>query len=408
MFDSLKLKAFSPKVLFKIFGSFSFFGIASLIFYQNFIPESKIQSSDRIGESIQSGVRFLEESVKVDGRFVYRLNLRSDLKIKPSYNILRHAGTIYALAHVGNQFGFNPDLREAIFKTKGYLIDQSIRPTSFKESLAVWSLPESGESVKIPTAKLGGTALGLIAFLESEKIEPLVDPLVLRKLGNFLVNMQNPDGSFKSKINEEGEIDDWESLYYPGEAALALAMLYERDPDPLWWNASKNSIFYLERARQALTHTEADHWALIATGKIMEIDQKRNLLTESERQRMISHAVQVSESILTELHLITADGVEYVVTENQELCPLATRVEGLIAAQPFLPEEFVDLRNRIQKIKGGASASILCSQVSEGPLKGGFLRKIPITSQNGDSSSRDTELRIDYTQHAICALMGME
>ena len=63
--------------------------------------------------------------------------------------------------------------------------------------------------------------------------------------------MQKEDGSFYSKFypHHGGKNDQWTSLYYPGEAALGLLMLYEKDPDPLWLQTAANAIAYLARLR---------------------------------------------------------------------------------------------------------------------------------------------------------------
>ncbi len=84
--------------------------------------------------------------------------------------------------------------------------------------------------------------------------------------------MQKNDGSFYSKyIPEKGGRDDsWTSLYYPGEAALGLLMLYEKDPSPEWLQGAADAMSYLSRIRYNKIIVEADHWALIATAKLLK------------------------------------------------------------------------------------------------------------------------------------------
>ena len=97
--------------------------------------------------------------------------------------------------------------------------------------LAVWSEPEVNRSGKPLQAKLGGTGLGLVALLSLENIQPGFTPLAdLQALGRFTVYMQKEDGSFYSKYipSAGGRWDEWQSLFYPGEAALGLLMLYQR------------------------------------------------------------------------------------------------------------------------------------------------------------------------------------
>ena len=55
----------------------------------------------------------------------------------------------------------------------------------------------------------------------------------LQALGRFIIFLQKADGSFYSKYGANGKpVEDWQSLYYPGEAALGLIALYEIDPSP--------------------------------------------------------------------------------------------------------------------------------------------------------------------------------
>ena len=80
-----------------------------------------------------------------------------------------------------------------------------------------------------------------------ERTMPGTTPVeFLRRLGNFLLFMQNKDGGFYSKfIPEKGGRDDsWTSLYYPGEAALGLIMLSEKDPSLT--AMTHNTVFSIE------------------------------------------------------------------------------------------------------------------------------------------------------------------
>ena len=89
--------------------------------------------------------------------------------------------------------------------------------------------------------------------------------------------MQKPNGSFYSKYipTEGGRWDKWKSLYYPGEAALGLLMLYELDPSPLWLKAAVDALVYLASSRAHKTEVEADHWVLLAAAKLLSIDGRR-------------------------------------------------------------------------------------------------------------------------------------
>ena len=76
--------------------------------------------------------------------------------------------------------------------------------------LAVWSRPDVIHSNAAMQAKLGGTGLGLVALLSADKMGVETAPLeTLQALGNFLVYMQNPDGSFVSKYVRRKVVNIW-------------------------------------------------------------------------------------------------------------------------------------------------------------------------------------------------------
>ena len=90
----------------------------------------------------------------------------------------------------------------------------------------------------------------------------------MQALGRFVVFLQRDNGSFVSKyIAGRGPAANWESLYYPGEAALGLIALYKADHSREWLVAAAKALAYLARSRAGLTTVPADHWALIATAR---------------------------------------------------------------------------------------------------------------------------------------------
>jgi hypothetical protein len=81
------------------------------------------------------------------------------------------------------------------------------------------------------------------------------------------------DGCFYSKyIPEKGDRNDsWRSLYYPGQAALGFLMLYTRAPSATWLQAAADIIAHLTRKRAGQQRVEADHWALLATPRLLPL-----------------------------------------------------------------------------------------------------------------------------------------
>ena len=202
--------------------------------------------------SIKISADYLKSNIDQDGKFVY-LNFLNGAEDKKQYNELRHAGTVYSLELYYEEYPDDSTL-ELIKRASSYLKDCCIFKVPGKKNLtAVWTNPYRVKNPRFRKAKLGGAGLALVSLVSLKKIEnSAVDLALLRQLADFILYLQNEDGSFYSKYKplEGGRDDSWTSLYYPGEAALGLAMLYEIDKDPKWIKGAVNTITYLAKSRK--------------------------------------------------------------------------------------------------------------------------------------------------------------
>jgi hypothetical protein len=278
--------------------------------------------------------------------------------------------------------------------------------------LAVWSKPEVNFSNEPLQVKLGGTGLGLVALLLVDKASPgAVDVETCRKLGRFLLHMQKEDGSFYSKYipSAGGRNDDWISLYYPGEAALGLVMLHEKDPSALWLHGAARAIGYLARTRSGRQHVEPDHWALLATAELLK--HRNQLGRVVSKETLLQHAGQICESILADRSTLPLGyRLAGCFADDGRTCPTATRLEGLLAALTFLPNEQAELRERIGLAVRSGTRFLIASQIQSGPYAGGIPRAVQYLPQNHPRFStsfneRATEIRIDYVQHALSVML---
>jgi len=365
--------------------------------------------SDSIHDAIKASAAFLHQIIKPNGQYIYRINLNPNVKLKKKYNMLRHAGTMYALAMY---YDWHPDATTlAVLESASKFLQNCLKPIPERDDLlAIWSSPEISGSEDPLQVKLGGAGLGLVALANLEKIKPgTVSHDDLKKIGRFIIYMQKKDGSFYSKyFPNKGRDDRWESLYYPGEAALGLLMLYEIEPSNVWLDASAKALAYLALSRKNSSVVPADHWALLATNKLFELCPKETLSVPKEL--LINHALQVCESILREQVKYPISPVfEGAFTQDGRTTPAATRIEGLLAALSFLPEENKALRNRIESAVEKSIGFLLRAQIRTGKYAGAMPRAIcqmPETWQDAKKfNRRATELRIDYAQHAMCAMM---
>lgn len=366
----------------------------------------------RRNQAIDLSARYLVDQCQADGQFVYRINLDPNVSYPPRYNILRHCGTMYAL---GMYYDWQPDaqVRQTLKRSCEFLIRRTVANLPGHDDLAaIWSRPEIAHADAPLQAKLGGTGLGLVALTTTESIIPDSVPIeTMRRLGRFILHMQKPDGSFHSKYipSRGGRQDNWTSLYYPGEAALGLLMLHEFDPDERWIRGAVEALGYLARSRKGLDQVPADHWALLATARLLSTSDVSSI--DVDRDLLIAHAIQISESIMDE-QVIETDSPALLggFTLEGRTTPTATRMEGLLAMLDILPEDQVERRAKLRASIDLGMFFLNNAQVRSGDHAGAIPRAVRPWPDDGSSdvrafNRRVNEVRIDYVQHAMCAMI---
>ena len=363
-----------------------------------------------LDEAVGLSAEYLHNQIEGDGQFLYRVNINPDVLVKPRYNILRHAGTIYALGTHHERTG-DPESAKAVSEACSFLHSQISHVPNHPGMKAIWSNPTINHRDRPLQGKLGGTGLGLVALLAGEQAEPGLTSIgTLRDLGNFVLFMQRQDGSFYSTYYpRDDEFSAWVSLYYPGEAALGLVMLYEHDPDEKWLNGAIAAMEYLAETRRGQRDVPHDHWALLATARLFEQDQvQQNALL---RKILVGHAEQICEAILrTQITASSDPLLDGAFGLDGRTTPCATRMEGLLAALAFLPCEKEELRTSIEEACHRGLGFLRRSQIVEREASGGVPRSIYGNPRfahlvDKDRDPRATEIRIDYTQHALSAMM---
>ena len=362
-----------------------------------------------LDDAIEAATEFLLAQLKDDGSFVYRLNLDAD-GVAPRYNVLRHAGTIYALSEV-HAAQPSPELRAAILKSARFLLERHVDTVRGVGHPGVFSLPDLETRSGRRELKLGGCGLGLVALIRARELDEQLVPLeTLRGLGRTILFFQRDNGGFHSKYDEQKKFLEFRSLYYPGEAILALTLLYELDPDPAWLEGAARAAAYLTRSREGATDLPKDHWLMIASARLLprwgELAAPP-IPAEPFRQ----HVLALGRAFLEQQRAVVAQtGVQLGPTmADERSAPTATTVEGLVAIHGLLraevPEE-ESLRRELElAIKGGV-ISVMRSQVRDGSARGGILRAPRKVRGDAEFNSRQAEIRIDYVQHALSAFLG--
>jgi hypothetical protein len=328
-----------------------------------------------------------------DGRFDYVYEPKWDA-VGSGYNLVRHAGTCYALAELSDATG-NRTYLNAARRGLEYLLTFSRAPKPEHAAAGFLAIVSSDEEAKLGTAALA--VLAIVRCRQAGDGDALLEQA--RLLARFILFQQDADGRFRSKyFYGEPDPKPFESIYYPGEAILALARLHGVDPDSEWLAASRRGADWLIDVRDRGKGTDNlphDHWLL------MGLDE---LYATSGDPRYASHAERIAHAIITSQRLTDPhpDWIGSFYTPPRST-PTATRAEALVAMCRLGARTGGAIRPYLEALKRMASFQLRCQVSDESAL---YLPR-PDRSLGGFRRSlTDWEIRIDYVQHNVSALLG--
>jgi hypothetical protein len=396
-------------------------GLACLLCSPGAAASPDSEQARALDQRLHAAAAYLHAQIGASGQMVYRRDAISGEPLRERYNLLRHAGSVLALAEYHTLFVPDAGQRQAIDRALDFVRRCCLAPSQpGADDLAVWSPPEVERGRRTyALAKLGGAGLTLAALAQWRRVHPDGVTLAeMQALGRFILSMQGNDGRFRSlHAREQGQHDPrWESLYYPGEAALGLVLLFEHDRDPRWLEAAIDALQSLARQRETLSDPPPDHWALMATGRLWRqdpvaleaavpdgfswgpADGRRTAIAPL----LMDHGLSVIRVMLGEQSrspsLACARGS---FTGDGRTTPTATRLEGLLGLLPVVPEG--ELRRAMGRSIDTGLAFVLAAQRLDGAVTGGFSR---VTPSCPSDDARAHEVRIDYVQHALSAMQA--
>ena len=364
------------------------------------------------GDFLMSAAAYFQRHQHDNGRLEYLINPEKTSSDNGIYNVVRHAGVLYSLAAYIHYTG-DRQFDSTWGKASEYMWEINVKPVDDTGHLAVWSVPgENFYADSFAKAKIGATGLGLVGWILGERLG-LAAYLVedLRKLGDFLLYMQEEDGRFYSSYHERaGRTDLGKYQYYPGEAALGLCFLYEKDKQEKWLEGAIKAISVPANNREEMASKAIDHWDLIATAKVFDILRAAgNDLSDYEY--LLTYCQSLVDRLLKEYE---ESAVKGSFTNDHGTTPTATRIEGLTAIYPYLDPSSTRAEATEVAIRE-AVAFIRQSQIQQGKLKGG----VPLSTVKKDTTEskesqyaidryndKAAEIRIDYVQHAMSAVLG--
>ncbi|MBU0665076.1 MAG: hypothetical protein KJ990_11105 [Proteobacteria bacterium] len=317
-------------------------------------------------EIAHAGATCLVNLIQKNGSFKYRYDSQHDTPLN-GYNVLRHAGTVWAMLDVYRDI---PDKKilECCRQATHYLLDTYLR---FFRSYNNACICENN------TIKLGGNALSTLALVSLFEITQ--DHFLLavaEQLAHFMLDQRMANNRLIHKrYFQSGKISNFHSMYYTGEALFALLALYRLTQQKHWYNTVRKIENKL--APEDYGVKEQSHWMLYFL----------ELLSNHEASSLYYlHAKKIV------LHIL--ENPEYLSWERST--PIACRSEGLMA--------FLRMK-RPDNIDDKALCERCLEQIKEN-LNRQLAFRLPDGSfVRGGQDRRKNEVRIDYIQHNISSYL---
>ena len=351
------------------------------------------QKSIYINSAISAG-EYLLKNIDEEGKYTYEYNPLTK-KVSNHYNILRHAGTTYSLLELYQLTG-DQRLLKSSEQAIGYLI---------RNTQECVKIPDANCLVEDEETKLGGNGLAILAVSKYTEVTGDSEYLeYAQSLAQFITQTQSEAGQFTHHMvsSSTGEILPFESSYYPGEAIFALTRLYEQDKDNKWIEAAHKGAMWLIEVRDKdkdIYTIQHDHWLLYALNELHK-DNRNPIYLE--------HTKKIVDGIILKQN-IGYNGSQKVWNGGYYIPPTstatATRNEGLTAAyQIFKREKEKEyMKKTLDTIQRGLHFQI-ANQITQDDVN--TLNINPNSIGAFYHSLDNYDIRIDYVQHNISAILG--
>ena len=356
----------------------------------------ELSPADLLSAASNAG-RYLVRSTSAEGRFVYEYDPASGRE-SSDYNFVRHAGTVYAMLEL-HQHAPDAGLLEAAERGIAMLLANTkpaITQDGFEDESQLCLVDEESE------VKLGGNALMVLALAKHAQVTKRADNApVLEKLCKWILEAQDADGRFRihKQFYPEGDVANFESEYYPGEAILALTRAYEIVRNEAYLDSAVAAANYLIAVRDAgLSQDELqhDHWLLYG---LNELHRRRPSDIYLDHAMKIARAIAESQ-VDSSLHKDWSGAF----LDRTESNPTATRTEGLCAAWQLAVDygRTEEAAIILQAVENAVRFQLQLQYRPESTL---YLDDPARAMGAFRDSLSNSKIRIDTVQHNISALL---
>lgn len=366
------------------------------------MKESKLIISIDALKIAFNGINWLSRIINDNGKFLYAYYPNNFRKLK-KYNVLRHAGCVWALFYFLNNTDFhifnriqNDKIGEKTFYLHDnieFIRDRAIRALRYLYTKFILNSPVNiFAPVERGYIKTGAIGLSILAYLEAHKY--LSDPShleIAEKLGGALLNLQEDSGKLSwHKFNTSSLTkDSFKSDFYDGECALALLKLYQKKEEVPEILISAEALIDWKLGHKELENQfTRDHWMLQA----IELNNKiRDDLIGDQKifsNRITKRINQIAKRIMED---------PYNPNEHDIFGSIACRSEALLSYLEIFrnnPSEAIYTKDQVlDKLQEYLSFQA-SGQLQSGLSKGAWIR-----------NRKSNLIRCDFAQHNIMAFL---
>lgn len=344
-------------------------------------------------QAIRDGAAYLQRMTLADGRFVYSYLPGSDGEAE-DYNLVRHAGTVYAMLEV-YELTRVPALLADAERALGYLLGNVYSHPS---------TPTMEVVVSEGAVKLGGVALTLLALAKYAEATGDRQHLPrMRALARYIQDSQGPDGKFVSQrsfpdLEPDPKVD---VQYFPGESIFALLRLHTLDPQESWLATAERGAHYLIHVRDGGLPPERvtpDHWLLYALNELHRARPDPLYLDHAQR---IARAIAGGQSRNPYPPERTGS-----YGRGAHSTPAAARTEGLVAA--YRLARHFGRREDLLLVRSAIALGVgFQLQTQLLPEQAMYVANPRRALGAFHQSLTDYEVRIDYVQHNLSGILGL-
>lgn len=361
-------------------------------------PADAITLDDEAAQgAVDALARHLTTNVGADGAFAYLVDGRTGTSAGGD-NLARRAGSLYFLARA-TPWSTSPQQRSVTMGAARAL-----------RKRALVDCGDHGCIADGDVAWLGASALTLLAFSELE-LQGYGTELhdAAAALARHVLAAQKADGEVAHGYDRRTRRPiDQPTLYYSGEAALALARFHRVDPRPEWLASARAIVLAQARARAhvPLAHlapTE-EHWTCVAAAELADRAPVRPALDGCVRWHRLQDALQVAGSDAPPEDVGAFAFTRLVVPRTTAT---ATRCESaaalLAAAGGGSVTLAADDRAMLERQLGRGLTYLL--RVHGRFTRAPYVARASRAAGAMPGSDVDPLARIDYAQHAGSALV---